>query len=89
MDTSTFKLQFVVFALVSASFTCIYITQPVLPVIQDEFCVSPVQVSMTVSAVILGIVLSNLLFGYLSDRFPIHPIIIVAGICVSAAIETA
>ncbi len=84
MDKGTFKLQFVVFALVSASFTNIYLTQPILPVLQDEFEVTTVQVSMTVSAVILGIVLSNLFFGFLSDRFPIHPIILVGGICVAS-----
>ena len=39
---------------------------------------------MTVSSVILGIVLSNLLFGFLSDRFAIHPIILTGGICVAA-----
>ena len=73
-----------VFALVSASFTNIYITQPILPVLQDEFAVTPVQVSLTVSAVILGIVLSNLFFGVLSDRLSIHPIILVGGACVAA-----
>jgi YNFM family putative membrane transporter len=77
------KLQLAVFALVSASFTNIYLTQPILPVLQHEFRVTPVQVSLTVSAVILGIVLSNLFFGFLSDRLPIHPIIIVGGICVA------
>ena len=51
------KLQFAVFALVSASFTNIYLPQPILPVLQAEFGVSPVAVSATVSAVILGIVL--------------------------------
>ena len=77
------KLQFTVFSLVSASFTNIYLTQPVLPVLQDEFGVSPVLVSMTVSVVILGIVLSNLFFGYLSDRFSIHPIVLIGGIGVA------
>lgn len=78
------KLQFVVFALVSASFTNIYLTQPILPVLQAEFGVTPVQVSMTVSSVILGIVLANLFFGVLSDRFPIQPIILVGGLFVAA-----
>lgn len=79
-----FKLQLMVFALVSASFTNVYLTQPILPVLQEEFGVNPVQVSMTVSAVIFGIVLSNLFFGFLSDRFPIQPIILVGGLCVAA-----
>ncbi len=84
MGKGTLKLQLVVFALVSASFTNIYLTQPILPVLQDEFNLTTVQVSMTVSAVILGIVLSNLFFGYLSDRFPIRPIILIGGTCVAA-----
>ena len=78
------KLQIAVFALVSASFTNIYLTQPILPVLQNEFEVTPAQVSLTVSAVILGIVVSNLPLGLLSDRFPMHPILIVGGVCVAA-----
>ncbi|MFV0437257.1 MAG: MFS transporter [Desulfopila sp.] len=78
------KLQIAVFALVSASFTNIYLTQPILPVLQTEFGVNPVQVSITVSAVILGIVLSNLFFGFLSDRLAIQPIILVGGLLVAA-----
>ena len=83
MEKGTLKLQLIVFALVSASFTNVYLTQPVLPVIQNEFNVNPVQVSLTISAVIFGIVLSNLFFGFLSDRFPIHPIISAGGLCVA------
>jgi YNFM family putative membrane transporter len=84
-ENKTFKLQMVIFALVTASFTNIYITQPILPVLQTEFGVTPVQVSLTVSAVILGIVISNLFFGYLSDKVPIHPILLAGGICVTTA----
>ncbi|WP_419175050.1 MFS transporter [Desulfosediminicola sp.] len=88
-DTSsnigTIKLQLAVFALVSASFTNIYLTQPILPVLQQEFGVSTIQVSFTVSIVIFGIVLSNLFFGYLSDKMPIHPILLIGGICVALA----
>jgi YNFM family putative membrane transporter len=82
-DTSYFRLQFIVFALVSASFTIIYITQPVLPVLQDEFAADMVLVSFSVSAVILGIAISNLPFGFLADRLPIHPIILTGGILVA------
>ncbi len=84
MEKGIFKLQLVVFALVSASFTNIYITQPILPVLQYEFGVTPVQVSLTVSVVILGIVLSNLFFGLLADRVSIHPVILTGGLCVAA-----
>jgi len=82
-ETSYFRLQFIVFALVSASFTNIYITQPVLPVLQDEFATDMVLVSFSVSAVVLGIALSNLPFGFLADRMPIHPIILTGGILVA------
>lgn len=82
-DSSHFRLQVIVFALVSASFTNIYITQPVLPVLQKEFAADMVLVSFSVSAVILGIALSNLPFGFLADRLPIHPIILAGGIFVA------
>ena len=83
-DKGILKLQLAVFALVSASFTNIYLPQPILPVLQEEFRVSTVAVSFTVSSVILGIVLSNLLFGLLTDRVSIHPIIFTGGVCVAA-----
>jgi YNFM family putative membrane transporter len=82
-DHSYFRLQFIVFALVSASFTNIYVTQPVLPVLQREFSADMVLVSFSVSAVILGIAISNLPFGFLADRLPIHPIILTGGILVA------
>ena len=82
---SATRLQFIVFTLVAASFTNIYITQPVLPVLQGEFCAEPATVSFTVSAVILGIALANLPFGFLADRLAIRPILLVGGIMVAAA----
>ncbi len=42
-----------------------------------------VLVSFSVSAVILGIAISNLPFGFLVDRLPIHPIIFTGGALVS------
>ncbi len=80
---SYLRLQIVVFALVSASFTNIYITQPVLPVLRQEFAADMVVVSFTVSAVILGMALANLPFGFLADRLPIHPIILTGGLFVA------
>ena len=82
-DHSHFRLQCIVFALVSASFTNIYITQPVLPVLQREFSTDMVLVSFTVSAVILGIAISNLPFGFLADKLPLRPIIFVGGVSVA------
>lgn len=79
-----FKLQLVVFALIAASFTSMYVTQPILPILEKQFNATTVQVSMTVSAVILGIVLSNLFFGYLADKIAIRPIILTGGVFVAA-----
>jgi len=76
-DSALLRLQLAVFALVSACFTNIYITQPVLPVLQQEFNASAVTVSFTISAVVLGIALANLPFGILADRLPIRPIIMI------------
>ncbi|MBU0769283.1 MAG: MFS transporter, partial [Proteobacteria bacterium] len=65
-----------VFCLVGTAFTSIYITQPVLPVLQMEFGVDETTASFSISAVILGIALSNLPLGIVADRYPIRPIII-------------
>lgn len=83
-EVSPLRIQLVVFALVSASFANIYITQPVLPILQNEFGVDLLRVSFTVSAVILGIALANLPFGSLADRLPVQPIILTGGIVVGA-----
>jgi YNFM family putative membrane transporter len=82
---SFFTLQTLVFGLVAAAICNVYITQPVLPVIQAEFGVSPSQASYTISAVILGIALANLPFGWLADRFPVRRLILVGGAVVAAA----
>ena len=83
--TGFWGLQALVFSLVAAAVSNIYITQPVLPVIQREFGVSPSQASYTVSAVILGIALANLPFGMMADRFPVRRLILVGGVVVAAA----
>ncbi len=83
-SVSSLRIQLTVFVLVSASFANIYITQPVLPVLQSEFAADLLQVSFTVSAVILGVALANLPFGALADRLPIQPLILVGGIMVAA-----
>lgn len=84
-STNPLRLQFVVFALVAASFTNIYITQPVLPVLQSEFAADTVVVSYTVAAVILGIAIANMPFGALADRLPIRPIILSGALAVAGA----
>ena len=76
---SAIGLQIQVFCLVSAAFTTIYITQPVLPVLQAEFRINESLASVSISAVILGIALANLPFGMMADRYKVRPIIIVGG----------
>lgn len=83
--SGSFGLQAVVFSLVAAAISNVYIPQPVLPVIRMEFGVSPFQASLTVSAVILGIALANLPFGWLADRFPVRGLILLGGIVVCLA----
>lgn len=78
------RLQGLVFALVSAVFTTIYIPQPVLPVLGREFGVGVSGASLAVSGVVLGIALANLPFGALADRFPIRPILLAGGLMVTA-----
>ncbi len=80
---SYLRLQLTVFALVAASFTNIYITQPLLPALQAEFATTMVTISTSVSAVIFGITISNLPFGALADRIPIQPIILGGGIMIT------
>lgn len=77
--------QLLVFGVVAAAFTNIYITQPVLPVISAEFDVDAAGASLTVSTTILGIALSNLPFGRLGDRYPLRPLILSGGAMVALA----
>ena len=75
-DTST---QALVFLLVASAFTVVYITQPVLPVLEKEFNVDARSASLSISMVIFGIAIANLPFGSLADRYPIRPIIAAGG----------
>ena len=85
MNTSSdVTIQVLVFSLVAAAFTTVYITQPVLPVIQDEFAVDARTASLSISMVILGIALANLPFGILADRYPIKPILLTGGTVITA-----
>jgi len=79
------RLQWLVFALAGAVFTTVYIPQPVLPVLRQQFGVGEGAASLTVSAVVLGIALANLPFGALADRLPIRPILLSGGLVVSLA----
>jgi YNFM family putative membrane transporter len=80
-----FSTQALVFALVASAFTVVYITQPVLPILEEEFAVDARIASLSVSMVIFGIALANLPFGMLVDRYPIKPIILTGGSIVATA----
>ncbi|MEW5770211.1 MAG: MFS transporter [Pseudomonadota bacterium] len=77
--------QLLIFGLVAAAFTNIYLTQPVLPVLAREFGVDAAGASLTVSATVLGIALANLPFGRLGDRYPLRPLLLVGGAMVALA----
>ena len=77
------RIQLLVFALVAAVFTTVYIPQPVLPVLRLEFGVAEGVASRTVSAVVLGMALANLPFGALADRLPIRRILLTGGLVVA------
>ncbi len=77
-------LQLLIFSLVAANFTMIYLPQPVLPVIRSEFGVTASRASLLVSAVIFGMALSNLPFGVLADRSPVRPLVIAGGTVIAA-----
>ena len=79
------RLQWLVFALAGAVFTTVYIPQPLLPVLRQQFGVSAGTASLTVSAVVLGMALANLPFGALADRLPIRPILLTGGLVIAAA----
>jgi YNFM family putative membrane transporter len=82
--SSDVTIQVLVFSLVAAAFTTVYITQPVLPVIQDEFAVDARTASLSVSLVIFGIALANLPFGILADRYPIKPLLLTGATVITA-----
>src|SRR5438552_3300821 len=85
METhSQVPTQALVFFLVATAFTTVYITQPVPPVIENEFGVNARTASLSVSMVIFGVALANLPFGMLADRYPIKPIVLTGGAVVAA-----
>jgi YNFM family putative membrane transporter len=77
--------RFLVFTLVVMAIAPIYLTQPVLPILQSEFGTSIAIASLSVSAVIFGIALANLPFGLLADRFRVRYLILAGGIVVAGA----
>jgi len=84
-DAAALGMQILVFTLVAAAFTNVYITQPVLPVLQQEFQVSASQASLTMSAVIFGMAVANLPFGALADVVAVRWLILTGGFMVAGS----
>lgn len=78
------RISLLIFALVGAGFTTLYLTQPVQPALRAEFGVDASRASLTVSAVVFGMALSNLPFGALADRLAVRPIVLGGGALVAA-----
>lgn len=78
------RIQALVFALVGAAFTSVYVPQPVLPVLQQEFAISANAAALTISAVIAGISIASLPSGWLADHVPVRRLIATGGVSVAA-----
>lgn len=74
------RLKGLIFALVVAGYIHIYLPQPVLPLLQAEFGLTPGQASLAVSLFILGFGLGNLPLGWLADRLPPRPLLASGGL---------
>ncbi|MGB0722982.1 MAG: MFS transporter [Gammaproteobacteria bacterium] len=74
-----------VFALVAAAFTNIYLTQPVLPVLARDLGTTAGAVSITVSACIVGLAIANIPWGIWADRHRIGGILVAGGVIVALA----
>ncbi|HEX6794398.1 MAG TPA: MFS transporter [Casimicrobiaceae bacterium] len=77
-------LSALIFALVTCAVATIYITQPVLPILQAQFAISASAASLSVSAVIVGMAATMLPIGVLVDRYPARRLMAI-GACVTAA----
>jgi YNFM family putative membrane transporter len=62
---------------ITALFSNIYATQPILPTFSREFDISPTVSALTVSVVVLGMGVAALIYGPLSDRTGRRPVIVV------------
>jgi len=73
------------YVLVACAVATIYITQPVLPILQREFAVTPAMASLSVSMVILGMAATTLPIGILADRYPLRRLIAIGGCVIASA----
>ena len=74
-----------IYALVACAFTTVYVTQPILPILQHEFGVGETVASLSVSAVILGMALSTVPIGMLADRYPARWLVLAGGSVIGCA----
>src|SRR5438067_7586209 len=57
-------------------FANMYTTQAILPVLSEDFRVSPPTAGLTVSALVLAVALGSLFYGPLSDRVGRKPVMV-------------
>jgi YNFM family putative membrane transporter len=74
------------YAAATVVFSDMYLTQPILPLISQEFAVAPATAGLTVSAVVLLIALASLAYGPLSDTLGRKPVMV--GSCALLALPT-
>ena len=67
--TPTWRAAALLYATVASGFIAMYLPQPILPVLAEEFGVAPSTASLTISALVLSLAASSLVIGPLSDRW--------------------
>ncbi|WP_156792317.1 MFS transporter [Desulfotalea psychrophila] len=76
---SSWRTQLPIFALIASAMSNIYIAQPILPLLQEEFQVSIILASMTVSAVVLGLATASLPLSFFAEKIDLKKIILTGG----------
>jgi YNFM family putative membrane transporter len=59
-----------------AIYADMYITQPILPLLSDEFAVAPATAGLTISAVVVMIAIASSVYGPLSDALGRKPVMV-------------
>jgi MFS transporter, YNFM family, putative membrane transport protein len=67
-DTGTRPVVPLIFSTVMIVFCNMYLTQPVLPIVGQEFGLTPAETGLTVSSLVLALAVGSPFFGLLSDR---------------------
>lgn len=68
-DAPGWRVAALLYATVASGFIAMYLPQPILPVLADEFGVVPSIASLTISALVASLAGASLIIGPLSDRW--------------------